>query len=107
MSDSSAWLLIAGMALVTFLPRYLPFLLAGRIRLPAWLQQALEFVPIAVLTAIIAQVSLVREGQLSIGWDNDYLMASIVAMLVALVQRSLLVTVLCGMSAFFVLRWII
>ena len=37
--------MIAGMALVTFSIRYVMFAMAGRIRFPLWLKQALTFVP--------------------------------------------------------------
>ena len=48
-------LLITAMALVTYIPRLLPFALASRIRLPKSMQQALSYVPIAILSVIIAQ----------------------------------------------------
>ncbi len=58
------WLLIAGMAVLTFVPRYLPFALAGRLTIPPLVRSALSYVPIAVLTAIVAQASLMRGSML-------------------------------------------
>ena len=69
------WLLIALMALVTYLPRALPLAFAGRVRLPAALERGLEFVPIAVLTAIIAQTALVRDGALDLSLHNHHALA--------------------------------
>ena len=49
---SDYWWLIVGMVICTFLPRYLPLAFAGKVHIPLLLKQALELVPIAVLTAI-------------------------------------------------------
>jgi branched-subunit amino acid transport protein len=94
------WLLIGLMALVTFVPRYLPFALAGRMRLPPTLEQALDFVPIAVLTAIIAQTAIVRGGEVSIGLDNYHALAAMAAFIAALLWRRLFVTIAVGLLCF-------
>ena len=98
------YLLIALMALVTYIPRYLPFALAGRLRLPGTLEQALDFVPIAVLTAIIAQSSLVRGGELDVSLANLHALAAIAAFGAALLWRKLFVTIAVGLLCFTVLR---
>ena len=101
------WLLIGLMAVVTFVPRYLPFALAGRIRIPARLEQALDFVPIAVLTAIIAQASLYRGGALDLSLENYHALAALVAFVVALLTRHLFATIAAGLVAFVLLKLII
>ncbi len=101
------WGLILGMALLTFVPRYLPFAFAGRVKLPPLLVSALEFVPIAVLTAIVVQVALVREGVLNLGLDNPHLLAAIAAVLAALVKRSLFCTIAVGLMAYLLALWLI
>ena len=98
------WLLIFLMAAVTYIPRYLPFALAGRIRIPARLEQALDFVPIAVLTAIIAQASLYRDGVLNLSLGNYHAMAALVAFVVALLTRHLFATIAAGLVAFALLK---
>ena len=82
-------LLIFGMMLVTFIPRYLPFALAGRIKLPARVKSALDFVPIAVLTAIIVQVTLVRDGIVELSLTNFHLPAVLTAAVIAHFTRHL------------------
>jgi branched-subunit amino acid transport protein len=52
--------LIAGMVAVTFAIRYVPLVLAGRLRLPRALEAALRFVPVAVLTAITVPAVLLK-----------------------------------------------
>jgi branched-subunit amino acid transport protein len=98
-------LLVIGMFAVTYPVRYLPFAHAHRLRFPGWLEEALSFVPVAALTAIIAPIILFQDHQLSLDWHNTHLMASIVAFAVAWVSRSLFMTVIFGLVAFFVLKW--
>lgn len=98
------WLLIGLMALVTYVPRYLPFALAGRMRLPPMLEQALDFVPIAVLTAIIAQSALVHQGEVDVSLENLHLLAAMAAFVAALVWRKLFVTIAVGLLCFAALR---
>jgi branched-subunit amino acid transport protein len=47
------WLLLAGMFLVTYIPRLVPFLFARRLALPRWVQKWLKFFPYAALGALI------------------------------------------------------
>ncbi len=98
------WLLIALMALVTYLPRWLPFALAGKVHLPAPLERALDFVPIAVLTSIIAQTALVRDGTLDISPNNYHAIAALIAFAVALLTRRLFITIVAGLACFAMLR---
>ena len=73
------WLLIYLMAAVTYLPRYLPMALAGRLRLAPALERALDYVPIAVLTAIIAQTAIIRGGEPDISLGNYHAVAALAA----------------------------
>lgn len=98
------WLLIFAMAAVTYLPRYLPFALAGKVQVPRRLEQALEFVPIAVLTAIIVQTAVFREGQAVLNATNHHALAAIVAFIVALSGRPMFTTIAAGLACFFLLR---
>lgn len=102
------WLLILGMAIVTFVPRYLPLLFASRLNLPAPVEKALAYVPIAVLTIIIVQTALVHKGDLNMSFTNPYLGATLVAFLAALLQKRLFVTVAVGLISYIALRlWLL
>ncbi len=81
------WTLIIGMMLVTFLPRYLPLLLADKMVFPEWLERAFNYVPIAVLSAIIAQTTLIHDGAVQLNVQNPYLIAALVAQGDTLVDR--------------------
>ncbi|MGF1554082.1 MAG: AzlD domain-containing protein [Paracoccaceae bacterium] len=62
MTDTALWWMIAGLGAVTYLIR-LSFLaaLAGR-RLPEWLTEALGFVPVTVLPALVAPMIALEDG---------------------------------------------
>lgn len=96
----SDWILIIGMMILTFGPRYLPMALAGKFRLSPLLQQALNFVPIAVLTAIIAQTSLIHDGKLHMATDNHYLYALIAALLTAWITKHTFLTIIIGLVVY-------
>ena len=100
----SEWLLIVMMAAVTFTPRYLPFALAGKLRIPAGLERALAFVPIAVLTAIIAQSALIRNGSLDVTFHNLHALAALAAFVAAVWTRRLFITIATGLIVFAALK---
>lgn len=103
----SDWLLVAGMAALTFGPRYLPFGLAGRIELPPLLSRALGFVPIAVLSAIVVQASLIRDGALRLDGDNHHLLALLFSFVVARVSKSLSATIILGLLFYALIGWLL
>ena len=94
------WLLIIGMMAVTFVPRYLPIALAGRFRIHPLLRRALEFVPIAVLTAIISQTSLVHNGELDIAFDNVHLYGLVAAIITAWITQNTFKTIIVGLIVY-------
>ncbi|MGB1177548.1 MAG: AzlD domain-containing protein, partial [Candidatus Puniceispirillaceae bacterium] len=76
-------------------------------QLPGWLQDALGFVPIAVLTAIIVPaVVIAPEGGLALA-GNARLPAALLATTVALVTRSVLATIATGLAALWCLDWLV
>lgn len=99
--------LILGMFLVTFSVRFLLFAVAGRVHFPSWLSQALGFVPPAVLTAIIVPAVLMPEGDIWFSWQNPWLLAALFAFVVALIRKDLMTTIMAGMLAFILLRFIV
>lgn len=97
--------LIAAMALVTFTPRFMPFFMASKLQLPPSIEQALNYVPIAVLTIIIVQTCLFKNGEMMLTIDNPYIGASIVAFFTALTQKRLFVTITAGMLSYTIFRF--
>ena len=98
------WLIILGMLVVTFIPRYLPFLLVENLRLPALLLKALPYIPIAVLTTIVAQNSFFIDGNFEFSLSNNRLIAVAFACVIALLTQKLFWTVGGGLTVFFLLQ---
>jgi branched-subunit amino acid transport protein len=96
-------LLIAGMAIVTFLIRYPVLALLGKVTLPDPALRALRYIPAAVLTAIIVPAVLLPDGEFKIG-SNAFLLAAIVAVLVSWRTKNLLLTIVIGMASLWLLR---
>ncbi|MFI8576569.1 AzlD domain-containing protein [Rossellomorea aquimaris] len=66
--NSAIVLMIIGMAIVTYIPRMLPFLVFKGKELPPFLQGVLKNVPYAVLGALIfPSILLIQEGNLMFG----------------------------------------
>lgn len=99
-------LLIIGMVIVTFLPRYLPMLIVGRIELTERWFRALRYVPVAVLTAISVPEALLRDNQIRFDVSNAYLYASLAAIVIAWRFNNLLATIGGGLLFFFVWRFV-
>ncbi len=100
-------LLIVGMGAVTFATRYPLLALVGRVQLPARVVAALRFVPVAVLTAIIAPAMLRPQGEIALSPENSYLVGGIVAMAIAWATGNLLYTIAGGLAFFLVWRLVL
>jgi branched-subunit amino acid transport protein len=102
-------LMIVGMMLATFTPRYGVLALLGRIQMPKPLFNALRFVPPAVLAAIIFPEMLLNktDSSLYLTPQNTYLVAGIIAALVAWRTKNLLLTIVIGMGTLFIWRAIL
>ncbi len=93
--------------LVTFATRLSFIALLGRARTPPLLARALRLVPAAVLSAIILQELVVRDGAPHLSPDNLRLAAGLVATGVALAARNVLLTIAIGMGTLWALQALI
>ncbi len=98
------WLVMIIIGLFTFATRFIFIALLERIKLPRNFQRALRFVPIAVLSAIIAPELGYTNNQLALIPTNPRLLAGIVATLVAYKTKSVIWTISAGMAVFWVLH---
>jgi branched-subunit amino acid transport protein len=97
---------IVGSGLVTVTPRVLPLVLLSRVTLAPWLARWLAYVPIAVLAALLAQSVTRPDGHLALPPSNLALIAVVPTLLVAIRTRGMLATVLTGVVAMALLRWL-
>jgi branched-subunit amino acid transport protein len=102
MSGTQQALLVVGMAAVTFLVRWPVLALVSRLALPQAVLDAMKFIAPAVLTAIVVPAMLTPAGPLDISCDNAYLVAGVVAALIAWRTRNLLLTIVVGMALFLI-----
>jgi branched-subunit amino acid transport protein len=94
-------LMIAGMAAMTIAIRAAIFVLGGRIAFPPLVRQALDFVPVTVLSAIIAPMVVApHNAGLEITWRNPQLVAAIIAVLLCAFTRHQLLTIVAAMAVF-------
>lgn len=97
-------LALAAAGLLTFLTRLSFVALLGRVEVPAVLVRALRFVPPAVLSAIVANEVLVRDGAVDFTTGNLRLIAAAVATAIALFTRNVFLTIGAGMAALWTLQ---
>ena len=90
--------------LITFGMRFSLIYLFGRFEIPEMIRKALHYVPPAVLSAIIFPELFIREGALNLTLDNHRLLAGVVAVLVAWFSKNILITIIAGMIALFLLQ---
>ena len=98
------WLIIIGMGIITYLIRLTPILLLERVGMRPELQQALKFVPAAVLSAIVFPELLMPGGTLDISLGNERLLAGVLAAIVAWRTKNVVVTIGVGMVALWILQ---
>lgn len=97
LSIVDAWILVALMAIVSYLPRAIFLQFAPNLPLPEWIRRALRYVPAAVFPALIAPAFLMVNGEITISPHNAQLVAAVAAGVVALLRQNTFVVVLAGM----------
>lgn len=101
------WLVMTIAGLFTFTSRFIMLSNVVGKRPPQWLVDALEFVPIAVLTAIIVPAVLIDPASQTIAlFDNPRLYAAILAIVTALITRQAITTIAVGLGALWLVQWI-
>ena len=104
-------MLIAGMALVTYLPRIAPLLLFSSRTLHPAIMRWLAMIPPAVLAALLAPELLLHtvdeKKQLFLSMDNIFLLAALPTVLVGWLSKSFFGTVAAGMGCVALLRFFV
>lgn len=100
MATQTEILLILGMLAVTFVTRYPILALLSKRELPDQFRLALEYVPPAVLVAIIVPAVLAPDGNILLTASNPALAASLAAVLISWKTKNLMATILGGVGIF-------
>lgn len=101
----STWIVIVGVALVTFLLRASFIVFADPHRFPHRFRQALTFVPPAVLAALVIPGLLIHAGAIDLTLANPRWIAGLLAILVGTRTRNALAAIATGMGALWLLQW--
>ena len=96
-------LLLLGMGAVTFIPRWLPFLLLSRRKIPDWLYQWLELIPAAILSALLLPTLVTTGDPGKLDLLQPELLVALPTFLFAYKTRSLGGTVVVGMGLFWII----
>jgi branched-subunit amino acid transport protein len=99
------WLVMLLAGLITFGMRFSLIYLFGRFEIPETMRRALHYVPPAVLSAIVFPELFFRDGVLNLALDNYRLLAGVIAVLVAWFSKNVLITIIAGMIALFLLQF--
>ncbi|AEX24811.1 MULTISPECIES: AzlD domain-containing protein [Vibrio] len=92
------------MTALVFTSRYLFLEPKLPIRLGVRTQKILSYASPAVLTAIWAPIVFIPEGELGLSLQNPFLLAAIIAVLIAYLTKNVLMTTIVSMVAFLLLR---
>ena len=104
--DLTILLVILGCALVTVIPRVIPFVLVKNVTLPELVIKWLSFIPLCILTALIVDSFIIQDqSQLAIDWQ--VLIVIIPTILIAIWTKSLSITVLVGIVIMALVRLIV
>ena len=93
-------MVILGMGLVTFLPRWLPLVYLTRQSLPSWLVEWLDFIPAAILSAILLPALVTDSATGSLDPGRPEFIVAIPTFVFAILTKSLGGTVIVGMVLF-------
>lgn len=93
--------MILGMAALTFIIKAGLFIAGDRVVFPPLLRQALDFVPVTVLTAIVVPMVLAPGGGgIEFTWRNPQLAGAIATIVICVVTGRQLVTIVAGLAVF-------
>jgi branched-subunit amino acid transport protein len=98
------WVVI-GMLAVTYLARLIPMLVLSRVEIPEGFRRWLQFVPVAVLSALLVPNVLLQNGGLALRLDNTFLLAAVPTLIVAARFKNIFLTVLCGIICLMIIRF--
>lgn len=98
------WLIMVAIGVLTFATRLSFIALLEHANIPQGVRRALRFVPIAVLSAIIAPELAAYQGMLDLSPLNPRLLAGIIATGVAYKTKNVIWTIAAGMVALWILQ---
>ena len=99
MSSMSILLVCLGMGAVTYVPRVLPLLLFADREMPNWLKEVLKFVPVAMLSALVAKDVFFKDDALFMTLANPKILALLVLIPIAAKFKSITISLVVGVAS--------
>ncbi|MFO8069879.1 MAG: AzlD domain-containing protein [Alkalibacterium sp.] len=97
---SQIGLLILGMAIVTYIPRFLPILLLSKKEISPSFSRWMSYIPVSIFASLIASDIFFWEGSFSLQpLSNIKLIPSVLVLIVAYKTKSLLWSMITGVLA--------
>ncbi|WP_426450401.1 AzlD domain-containing protein [Staphylococcus xylosus] len=92
---------------VTWLTRIIPFILITKIKLSERVIKWLSFIPITLFTALIIDGLIEQqEGVMGYTINVPFLITMLPTIVIAVISRSLTITILSGIIIMAILRWV-
>lgn len=107
MSNTSILLVCLGMGIVTYIPRVLPLLLFADKEMPNWLKEVLKFVPVAMLSALVAKDVFFKDDVLFMSLANPKILAFLLLIPVAAKFKSIPVSLVLGVAGILIFSTIL
>lgn len=101
------WSVIIGGGIVTVLPRVLPITVLSKLKLNKKVEEFLKYIPISILSALIAVELLTGDNKLAVSTHYTELLAAVPTIIVAVKKKDLLLTVITGIISVAVFRIIL
>ena len=101
------WSVIFLSGILTYATRFLPLSKIMPKNLPKFVKEGLQYVSIAVLTPIIINSILISDNDFIISENNPKIYAALAAITVALISKSILITLIVGLSVLWIFEFII
>ena len=98
-------IIIVGMTLVTFATRVSSVAFFRQTGMPVRMERWLRHIPNAILTSLILPALVLPQGQIDLTLNNHYLLAGVVAAVVAYKTRNIVATLALGMGIMVMLRY--
>jgi branched-subunit amino acid transport protein len=105
--QESLFFILIGMTAVTYLPRVFPLWLLTKREIPAALRIWLQYIPVAVLAALLTPSLIIQKEQVDFSLSNTTLLAAVPTFLVAYVFKNTLFTIVVGMTCLGLIRWLL
>lgn len=103
--DSYLLWCIGACVVVTVLPKVVPITFLHGDKLPLILRKWLDFIPVAVMAALVGPDIFIYDGQFNLSTSNLFLMVSIPSLAVACIFKNYFLTIAVGLALVIVARY--